>query len=238
MIEKIRILPKIPTVDGVSVRIESLFNAYGHTILELYAQKQNGDITALMSVLGSGCTLIGTDNADYSEIRSFLSFLGVEVFCSLEVAKNLKVSDCETVFLLEYIGIEQPSQEENSVKISEVYELLKNGEDGDIELPGFQEWYADYCIRKNHSSAEHFAIDGAVAVAGFVTEKEALITGVAVQKSQRAKGKGKSAVIGLVNKLRAENSNKRVFVCAKHNKAEFYKKIGFNVLGQVLVAKI
>jgi N-acetylglutamate synthase-like GNAT family acetyltransferase len=164
--------------------------------------------------------------------------LGVEVFCSFEVAQNLKASESETAFLLEYIGSEQPAEAEISVKISELYELLKNGEDGDIELPGFQEWYADYCIRKNHKSAEHFAINGAVAVAGFVTEQEALITGVAVAKSQREKGKGKSAVIGLVQKLRAENLNKRVFVCAKHNKAEFYKKIGFNVLGQVTVAKI
>lgn len=238
MIEKISCLPQFPMSGSVSVRIRSLFNAYGGTLLRLYAQSQGDEITALMAVLGSGCTLAVNSDADFAELRSFLAFLGVEVFCGSEVFEELGVEECEKAVLLRWQGDALSTLEEASVKTSSIYDLLKNGDDGDIELPCFDEWYADYCIRRNHKSAEHFAINGAVAVAGFVTEDEALITGVAVEKTQRKKGLGTAVLHGLVAKLHEQGLKNDIFVCAKRNKALFYEKAGFEAIGQVAVKKL
>jgi len=100
---------------------------------------------------------------------------------------------------------------------------------------GYFKWYADFCVRVNHKGAEYFALDNAVAVAGFTTDREALITGVAVEKSQRKKGLGATAVKGLIGKLKVKNPDIKVFVCAVEDRVKFYEKIGFEVLGQVAV---
>lgn len=235
MIEKIKTLPEFLDVSGVSVRIESLFNTYGQTILDLYVQKKDGVVTALMAVLGSGCTLVAHDDADFDELRSFLRCLGVEAFCDFDTAERLGHSSRQTAELLLWQGDMPQSADERSVKIANVYDLLKNGEDGDIVLPCFDEWYADFCVRVNHKGAEYFALDNAVAVAGFTTDREALITGVAVEKSQRKKGLGAAAVKGLIGKLKVKNPDIKVFVCAVEDRVKFYEKIGFEVLGQVAV---
>ena len=128
MIEKISSLPQFPMGDCVSVRIRSLFNAYSSTLLSLYAQSQGGEITALMAVLGSGCTLAAVPDADFSELRSFLEFLGVEVFCSSEVFEELGVEECEKAVLLRWRGDALFASLEEPVKIPEIYNLLKNGD--------------------------------------------------------------------------------------------------------------
>lgn len=237
MIKRVKDLPFIPLSSVVGLRIKSLYNTYGRTILDVYCQSDGDKITAVMAVLGSGCTLAAERDADFGELDSFLQFLGAEVFCDAWMAERFEFCSCETVNLLQWRGETVGAVNEQVVKISEIYNLIKNGEDGDIELPCFDEWYADFCLRLNHGNAEYFSCGQAVAVAGFVTDGEALITGVAVELRHRGKGLGRIAVEGLVSKLKAKDPDITVYVCATDKTVEFYEKIGFKFAGQVVVLR-
>lgn len=233
MIEKVCCLPPVPHFKGVDLRIKALYNTYGKTLLDVYCQYTCAKVTAVMAVLGSGCTLITFDDADYEELNSFLSVLGVEVFCSSKTAENLTPKREEQICLLEYDGNMPTRSFEKETKVSEIYTLLENGTDGDIVLPPFDEWYADFCLRQNHGSAEYFALQYAVAVCGFKTDDEALITGVAVESEHRNKGFGRSVVEGLIFKLKQKNPKIKILVTATNKRCGFYEKLGFKSAGKV-----
>lgn len=238
MIKKVTHLPQIPCSGVIDLRVRSIYNAYGGTLAEIYCQFIGGEVTALMVTLGGGCTLAVTENAEPTEIGSFLRFLGVEVFCDEKVCQILNSAQFQTVNLLEFRGEATKLSEEVKMPIAKLFGLLKGGEDGDIVLPCFDEWYADFCVRCNHGNAEYFAVSNAVAVCGFKTEAAALITGVSVLKQSRGLGLGKAVLMGLVSKLKQQDSKIKIFATATDEKSGFYEKAGFIKNGRVAVLKI
>ena len=223
MIKRINALPS--GFEGLpKVRIEVLFNTYGKNV-EMYAQETDGELTAFFGGFQSGFSLFANDKADFSELDQFFAFLSAEVFCEAQVAEKLSPDTKRSCFVLRLT--ENLNGEVKHSKISEVYKALQKGADGDIELPLFDLWYTDFCVRFNHNSAEYSLCENAVAVCGFMTEKASLITGVAVAPESRGKGFGKQAVSSLVAAIRQKYRFSEIYAASSGENKAFYENLGF-----------
>ncbi len=207
-----------------AVRVSALFNTYGDQT-EMLVQETNGQITAFFGGFESGFSLSATKHADFQELDGFFSLLNAEVFCESDIADHLNPKAKTKCHIMRL---------ENEIngtfvhaKISDVYNALKIGSDGDIELPPFEFWYPDFCLRFNHNSAEYSLCEKAVAVCGFMTKDASLITGVAVEKDFRGQNLGKNAVVGLVTAIKTKYKNCKIYAASSDKNVPFYKKCGF-----------
>lgn len=240
MIERIEKLPETAPQNVLTARIKALYNTYTSSVgIDLFAQTVDGEVTAFFGGMDGSLSLCIVGNADYEELREYFSFSGYTCFCDSQTADALNPKSCEKSDLYEldlkptstdfpYCNAHEP--------ISEVYALLQNGLDGDIDLPSFDLWYTDFCVRFNHNSAEYAVIGNAAAVSGFMTEEASLITGVAVKFCDRKKGFG-TAVLGfLIHNIWGKYPNSRIFA-ATQNAGGFYEKLKFKCVGRVAVCK-
>lgn len=224
-------------------RIAGTAAAYGYSMpFALFWRQINdvtGEDTAVVSSFDCNMTLCAFDNADFDELAEFLPAVGGQtLLCESNVMDKLGLSSVKEFSVLEFAAEEKTplSGEDESFSLEELYALLKSGEDGEIELPEHDAWYADMSHRIRHGGAEVFAMRAgntlaAAAVSPFVSEGMALISGVAVNPHYRGKGLGKNAVAGLAVRLKL--SDRRVFVMAEEKLIPFYKSAGFSVCGSV-----
>lgn len=237
MIERCEILPQNTPENAVTTRIKALQNAYSDTVgVDLLMQTVAGEITAIFGGMDGSYSLFAFQNANFEELDSYFSFLGATVFCFAETSDSLHPESAEKSDLYEFIQETECVENDGHGKISDVYTALKQGEDGDIQMPPFDLWYTDFCIRFNHNAAEYSLFNGATAVAGFMTDFGTLITGVAVPKENRKNGLGSSALNVLLGNIKKKHPNSRVFAATK-NAGEFYIKNGFVKVDKVAVCK-
>lgn len=231
-------LPKEFTVGIAGARIKALFNTYKTTdCADFFVQETDGVLTALIGKLGGGCTLSFTDNADIIELDSFFALNKAEVFCDLDVAGRLNPKQKDVFYVARFCGDFTPPKDQKEYKISELYKKLEKGDDGNIDLPPFEYWYTDFCARFNHGAAEFAATENAVAVCGFLTESDALITGVAVDKNSRSCGEGKKVLLALVDKIKYKYPNCKIFAVSDEKVQNFYIKCGFKPSGKVAILR-
>ena len=215
----------------------ALHNAYCDSVgVDIFVQRVEGQITALFGGMDGSYSLFAFDNADFDELDSYFSFLGTVVFCFSDTAEKLHPKLTERSELYELMAEVEVVEDDGHRKISDVYNALKNGEDGDIELPPFEYWYTDFCVRFNHGSAEYAMTDRAVSVAGFVTDFATLVTGIATDKNHRKNGLGSRALNLLLSNIKKKHPTSRVFA-ATNSAAGFYIKNGFAKSGEVAVCK-
>ena len=235
MIKRCKSIPQNAPQNVATARITALYNAYHSSVgVDVFAQIKDDEITAIFGGMDGSFSLICFDNADFEELDSYFSFLKATVFCFDDVAEHLHCKEKCISTLFELMRDVEVSENDGHSKISDVYNALKNGEDGDISMPPFDYWYTDFCVRFNHGSAEYTLVDGAVAVAGFVTDFATLITGVATEKENRKSGLGSKALSLLLSNIKKKHPNSRVFA-ATNNAAGFYIKNGFAKVGKVAV---
>lgn len=237
MIERCKAFPESPPQNIVTARIRALYNAYRDSVgIDIFIQKLNGEVTAVFGGMDGSYSLHTFKNADFEELDSYFSFLGATVFCFETTADNLHPEKAEKSELYELIAEAECVENDGHGKISDVYEVLKKGEDGDIEMPLFDFWYTDFCVRFNHNSAEYALLNGATAVAGFMTDFATLITGVATPKESRNSGLGSIVLRLLLSNIKKKHPKTRVFAAAK-NAGDFYIKNGFVKADKVAVCK-
>lgn len=223
----------------LAARVEALELSYGQTVgIERFVATENGVVTAIIGGMDGSFSVEAYDGCDFAELSEFLSFKRADVICSSETAERLKCKTVTEARLLELTDRKDTVGERNSQKgrISEVYEALRFGCDGDIILPPFPLWYADFCVRYNHRAAEYVLLDGAVAVSGFMTERATLITGVAVDPDKRGRHLGSKALSMLCDNIRAEYPKSRIFALTD-GATEFYLKNGFSHIGKMALCE-
>lgn len=219
----------------VTARINALLSAYGDSVgVDIFAQTVNGKITAVFGGMDGSFSLDLLNEADIEELNSYFSFLGATVFCYAATADTLRCEEKQYSHLYELTDATETTDGDGHGRMSDVYYALQKGEDGDIALPPFDLWYTDFCVRFNHGAADFALCDGVVAVAGFVTDQNALITGVATDASCRKKGRGTEALKTLLSNIRKKHPSCRVFA-ATQNAGGFYIKNGFKKVGKVAV---
>jgi hypothetical protein len=237
VIERCDKLPENLPKNIITTRIFALHNAYCESVgIDIFTQIIDGEITAIFGGMDGSYSLLTFENADFEELDSYFSFLRATVFCDEKVAEFLNCKEKQVSSLFEWDQESNTTQNDGHGRISDVYEALKNGEDGDIAMPDFDLWYTDFCMRFNHGAAEYSLVDGAVAVAGFMTDFGALITGVAVPENARKSGLGSGALKSLLSNIKKKYPNSKVFA-ATDNAAGFYIKNGFKSIGKVAVCK-
>ncbi len=240
MIERIESLPLKLEKSVFTAKIDALLNTYRETVgVDLFGQTVDGELTAVFGGMDSSFSLICFNNADFEELSSYFSFCKAVVFCDGELAERLNAQGCQIAELYEYQGSVSPTEfpyDDGRGSITQVYKLLENGLDGDINLPPFEYWYTDFCVRFNHNSAEYFMTETAVAVAGFVTEGHSFITGVAVEPTCRGNGIGKAVVSGLIHNIKTKYPQSEI-LASTANAGGFYEALNFKYRGKVAVCE-
>ncbi len=240
MIVRIENLPEVLEKSVFTARIDALINTYhGSVGVELFAQIIGGETAAVFGGMDNSFTLICFDNADFDELNAYFSFCSAVVFCDGEVSERLNAKRINKALLYEFSKAAKPDDfpyENGHKSITDVYKLLQKGTDGDIDLPPFDLWYTDFCLRFNHNSSDYYIVENAVAVAGFMAEYCSLVTGVAVDGNYRGKGLGKTAVSGLIHNIICKYPQSKIFASTV-NSGGFYEALDFKHCGDVAVCE-
>ncbi len=237
MIQRIDRLPNGLPENVALCRINALYTTYQDSVgIDIFAQTVDGKMTAVFGGMDGSLSLIAFDGADYDELSAYFSLLQATVFCFGHTAQHLQCRKKQFSNLYVLTANVTVLQNNSYGRIAEVYEALQKGLDGDIALPPFDFWYTDFCVRFNHGSAEYALCDGAVAVAGFVTEDSTLITGVATDPACRKVGLASAALKTLLSNIKKKHPSSRVFA-ATSNADGFYIKNGFTKCDTVAVCE-
>lgn len=222
--------------DAYSARITALFKTYGsgQSFAMFWVQKIGDIPVASISKVDGNMTLCTCENADFDELSAFINAAGfVSLTCSEEDMKKLGFEPSKTSFTVKYKGGYEPRNADISRDCDKrkIYNLLCLC---GFELGDYGAFLADVCSRLNKGTASMAAVEesGRVQACAFTLfkgEKSVLLGAVATAPD--ARGKGYASM--LVGALASENSDKEVFLfCRNDSLAEFYGKIGFEVVGK------
>lgn len=231
---------KLPN-DSALVKIKALMNAYGcgYLFLSFWFQKsEQCEVTAAICRFESSVIINAADDADFEELSDFLNVISYgEIFCKRDLCSKLGLKiiyDCDE---LRFDGNAVNQNVSDDIGLSEVYDILKSGSDGQIDLPSYDDWYVDFSHRLRHGCARICAVSNhAVAVTAYETGTEAIISGVATKPEYRGKGYAKLAVLAICNSL--ETDGKVPIILAVGSMMDYYTKLGFKKTGKFAVAKI
>lgn len=200
-------------------------------------------------VQDGGTTIVKIDDAalmetsaecDYEEAAAFLRTLDVSTLsCTLEAAENLKLPIGERGeimalhiphtqrFLNTYADVEE------NPGPREIYTLLEQAATETFEPPEFEPFYMDLSYRTRHGAALSVGIRqgerlAACALCTAMTERTAVISGVACHPELRRHGYAGTAVNALIGKLNRETLY--IFRAEGENEA-FYRSLGFQSYG-------
>ena len=189
------------------------------------------DTGAALGMIDANLTVAG--DMDEQELLEFIRFLGAKtITCEVEVARKIGIKYDEVCVLrAEPKGIPKNTE---AAAPKEVYEALKNGEDGDIDLPPYDAFLLDYSLRLRRGRAHGIIIKDAVCVVSAVDEKSVIISGVATKMQARSSGFALLAV----NAMRQHFAEKECFVLCKKELTGFYEKCGFILSGYIARGRI
>lgn len=203
----------------------------------VFCQILDNETTANICFLDGNFTVCTSDNADFQEITSFLKMQGaVTIFAEKNTAQKLGMTIKSTFSALILKRDKLPNNMQKTAGDKEhfrdAYNILAADKSGNISMPDFNSWYSDFCIRYNHGYAQYTVENGCAAIAGFVFEDSALITGIAVPTEKQGQGFGTSILESLETKL---YNAKEIYVCTNENTSVFYEKNGFSKYGEYCI---
>lgn len=230
--ERLGFLP----ADPYSARITALFKTYGadYDFALFWVQNIDSVPTAAVSRIDGNMTVCVCQNADYEELLHFINAVGFQsLTCSYEDMQKLGFEPSDTSFTVKFSG-ETNKKEINAVRDYDkrkIYDLLCNC---GFELGDYGAFLSDVCSRLNKGTASMIAAEEngslrACAFALFEGEKSVLLGAVATAPEARGRGYASAIVSGIAK----EKSDKEVFLfCRNDSLADFYGKIGFEVVGK------
>lgn len=222
--------------DAYSARITALFRTYGsgQTFAMFWVQRINDVSVAAISKVDGNMTLCTCENADFEELSGFINAAGfTSLTCDAEDMEKLGFEPGKISFTVKYSGGYEPQKADVSRDSDKrkIYDLLCAC---GFELGDYGAFLADVCARLNKGTASMTAVEengGVQACAFALFEGERSVLLGAVATSPDARGKGYAST--LVGTLANEKSDKEVFLfCRNDGLADFYGKIGFEVVGR------
>lgn len=161
---------------------------------------------------------------DLPELCEFMRFTGANtLLCEEDTAP----SGHEKLFIMSAPPLQNGCEDIISAEAPAVHNALSYGFDGDIEKREYIPFALDYSLRCRRGCAFGYVDDDSVCVASAVTDKAFIISGVAVKKTSRGKGKATDAVM----KIRSKLSGKTAYLLCRKGLVGFYEKCGFKVTG-------
>ena len=195
-----------------------------------------GNKTSCISRLDNNFTVTSNNSADFSEISAFLHvYNAASVFCTVNLANQLGLIHRECFFSYMIKPINNTAASNPEIRLEELYKILYSSNGENMNLPDFEYWYPDFCLRYNHGFADYCAEGPSAAAAGFIYGNSALITGVSVKKEFRGNGLGKKILSELLGKLSKLGS---VYALSSKQTSGFYEKCGFIKQQEYCIAEI
>ncbi len=196
----------------------------------------NNKICSVICKFEDSITLVADNYTEINDIRTFLDMIGfASLCCTYETALKMNYDTVTTKNAYVYGGSYDGEifAELTEEYYKECYSLIsKNIPDSFTDsVEAYMYFLSDFTYRKRRGYArmKGYAENGKLyscALTSAETEKEAIISGVACDRSYRMKGLGKKTVLSLAEELTKEE--KTVFVIALNKSAEgFYEHIGF-----------
>ena len=221
--------------DPFCARIEGYAITYGtgHDFARFYRQESD----AALSWIDGNVTLWCGKNANISEIRGFLDFIG---YCSVQSTEDTIMSLfgelSDSSYIVEYTDgpVSRPERYSDNCNLKLVYSLLT---DSGFELGEYGSFVADVCSRMNCGTASMGCITEngypvACAFRLFENKKAALLGAVATAETHRGRGLASSLVPYMASK------KKPAFLfCRNDSLKSFYENCGFSAVGRWAVKK-
>lgn len=222
----------------VSLRILSYIKAYGfkRDFLKFWIGYDEKGIHAVVSLFEDSVLIKADKNADYGELKTFLSMLSFSsLSCEENVAKALSFKDYDIKQGYVFSGVPTHISAENIQEdsLKNVYRLICENIPGSFSntKEAFLSFLSDFTFRERRGLARGKCIhENGVLVSCAVTSAEtvskALLSGVVADKAFKGKGYGRKVVLSLVDELLKEC--KTPYVIALNDSAKgFYEHIGF-----------
>ena len=222
----------------IPTRIKSYILSYGFDkdfVKFWYSENENG-VDIAVSLFEDALLVYTDENADLSEASAFINMLPFSTLsCEEKTADafGFTVKEVKQGYVYSGDKTDFTAYDLDEDRIKEAYALISESIPGSFGSTK-EEYFAflsDFTYRKRRNKARGKCIienDKLVscAVTSAETETEALLSGVATDKTLRKGGYGKRTVLSLVNALL--NESKKPYVIALNESAEgFYEHIGF-----------
>lgn len=219
-------------------RISGKLLSYGlnYDFFKVWFCTDEKKVTAVISSFENNITVCAAENADYDEIKSFLSFCPYEDGCADKVTFDrlgLEIKSTKQMYRYSHKSGSVYPQITGKGDLKQVYSLVSECIPDSFakEESAYLSFLSDFTFRQRRNMAriKTYTENGKVlscALTASESDSDAIISGVACDESIRGKGIGKKTVQSLADELFSEN--KRVYVIALNSSAQkFYEKIGF-----------
>jgi len=205
------------------------------SVFEAYVQITDGKITAVMSSLDQNIVLYADENADFEELEIFIHMQNKKsLFCTSENARS-----CNQSVKLE--GSIMMHKDQSKLRINhevclppeykDVYGILEKNSGSWINLPCYEDWYADMNHKVRHGIctmaavySQKTAVSCGIIVAN--STNDAVVGGIGTLSDYRGKGYAGSVVSTLVSYVIKMEKQPYLFRDKGKNQA-FYENLGF-----------
>lgn len=207
--------------------------AFEGSALEEDAWIQREDGKAVGAVAKNGGRLyIFSLGEKVDELKEFINTVGFsEILTEKATAEGLGLKTVKEYNVLLKKSVKTADFAPLSIGLSPLYNELKFGEDGDIDLPSFENFAADISHRLRHGAAIA-ALDDNSAALGFKCDKGAIVNGISVKRELRGRGLGGRILGELLS-----YSDGDILAAAEEKNTEFYIKNGFEVIDTAVIAR-
>ena len=226
----IKLIDKLPEIKEESVALAKIgctFCAYGnYPQIALFWQQENenGEITALFSLLDGNLTLFAQGVNE--ELRLFIKALSpATVFAEAKTAERLGVKGEQVNVVRFFCGGNYEPQK--SADLKRIFALFKK----DFNING-DEFIADLSHRLRHGAAFCVLKEKGAAVVQTAGEN-ALITGICVESKDRKQGLG-SEILGDIK----NSFSGTLYACCEDSVLPFYLKNSFEQIGYCIIGRI
>ncbi len=226
--------------DAFGTRIYALFSAYStdYNFADFWYQIIDDNVTCAISKISGDITICASVNADFEEIAEFLSVVGYSsITCDKSIAEKLNLEYTKEGWIVEFRGdiINYDDNFEHYCDLSEIYDLIYS--QGVGFLADKQTWIADASYRLNHGISRLALISkdskpASSAMILFETEDAVFLGAVATYPQFRGQGLSRKIIHHLLSEAKGKKAH---LFCRKDTIVEFYKSIGFEVIGTFTV---
>lgn len=230
MITRINQLPETECDEYCSVKMKSLFRAYGtkYDFCQFYEQTENGDTAAYIVKFYSSATVFVKQQENLEELCGFLNTIGVsEITSNIQLELNVKAKK----FLQLKLSMNSCDGCDLNPKFDDyklAHNLFSSDKSGNINVGDFDDWYVDLSHRVRHNAAYIF-VDISTAAVYLTDGKNLILNGIV------AANKNKGYGTKLIEKIKNSSRENIVFVACNEETMPFYLKNGFKPNGNVYV---
>ena len=240
-------LSEVCSKDVFGTRILAYFNTYSYEFdfMRFWVQFDEDEKTvAAISLIDGSMTLTCSDSADFEEISAFIKMIGFSSLqCDRNVMKKIGMEEALWGYVVRYSNITDRTKYENitlceNVDYSDVYRLIKTA-----DLLGVGEylpWLSDVTHRVKRGTAKAaLAVENgepaACAMKLFVADDAVLLGAVATDQNHRGKGFG-GGLVTLLGNESVRDGKRTELLCKPDSIVDFYRSIGFTVVGEWAIA--